>query len=343
MFGWLRRRSVSPPDPAGYSLPSDLWVDRPEALERLSAMRTSGELSDQQAAHLEQFIRDGFTVLRPAADPSLFESIEHDVDRLWNERPWEVAYAYDGPAYPMAYADAARERRPRSRIHDIHSVSEAALSLYLHPELFAFVRLVLGHEPVAFQSLYFQFGSQQIIHRDPVVVPTGAPGHLIAAWAALEDIDPRSGALLYVPGSHRLPYFEFEPGQWQFDAYRMTPNDVDRAQAWDREQCRLHGLEPVSFTPRQGEVLIWHASLMHGGGPVESDSFTRRSFVIHYSSRDTYTTRAITVNEKITGPDGSTTEQPRVVATETLIERSGCTGLDNPMRGFTPTQASVPR
>lgn len=341
MLRWFRR-SPSPSVPSapavesGYALPSSLWVDAPDALSTLGRRRAAGELDAGDARRLEEFIREGFTVIDLDLDPSLFDEIERDVDSLWKTRPSTVAYAWDGPAYPMTYADEARERRPRSRIHDIHSASDAALSLYLNSQLFRFVRLVLGEEPVAFQSLYFQFGSQQVIHRDPVVVPTAAPGHLVAAWIALENITAGSGELLYVPGSHRLPYYEFSPGEWQFDAYRMGAKEIEEAKAWDRQQCAALGLEPKGFTPRRGQALVWHASLMHGGGPLEDEKRTRRSFVVHYSTRATYRTRAITVHEKTLAESGETTETPRIVATDDLLEKNGCIGLDNPMRNFQP-------
>ncbi len=148
---------------------------------------------------------------------------------------------------------------------DIKICKEAALALYLDRQIFAHVGRLFGEEPVAIQSLYFEFGSQQALHRDPVVVPIHEPGHMIAAWIALEDISPDCGPLLYVPGSHRLPYCELAPGEYQFDGRRMGPEVVERGLAWEAEQYRRHGLESRAFTPRRGEVLLWHASLTHGG------------------------------------------------------------------------------
>lgn len=324
----------------GYRLPSTLWVDRPDALRHAQSLRESGRISHDDELHLRRFIDDGYTVLDLNLSDSTFDQMERDVDGLWKTKPWDVAYAYTGPAYPMAYSDEQRERRPKSRIHDMHSASETALGLYLQPQLFRFVNLILGEEPVSFQSLYFQFGSEQVIHRDPVVVPTAQPGHLVAAWIALEDIHPGSGELLYVPGSHRLPYFEFSPGEWQFDAYRMGEKEIAAAKEWDRRICAERGLETKAFTPRRGQALVWHASLMHGGGSVEGEGRTRRSFVVHYSTRSTYRTRAITIHEKHTAADGSTTEQPRVVGTDEILAANGCVGLDNPMRGFVPSDAA---
>jgi ectoine hydroxylase-related dioxygenase (phytanoyl-CoA dioxygenase family) len=185
---------------------------------------------------------------------------------------------------------------------------------------------------VAVQSLYFEFGSEQTLHRDPVVVPTRSHGHLLAAWIALEDIGAESGALVYVPGSHRLPYFEFAPGQYQFDG-RTMGHRVAEALAFDEEQCARHGLHPRLFTAQKGQVLFWHAGLRHGGGPVTGPGATRRSLVVHYTSRRTYGARSITVCERVRGAGGAIEERCRVMETTALLGEGAARGFDNPMRG----------
>jgi hypothetical protein len=317
---------------AGIVLDSGLWIDREDAVARIAARHATGELADADAAALTHFADQGYVVLRPAAAVALADELVAGIDRLWRERPHDLAYAYDGPARRFSRADPARERRPRSRIHDPHSHLDAARALYLDAELHRWIGLVLGEAPVAIQSLLFEFGSEQTIHRDPVVVPTGAPGHMVAAWMALEDISPDSGALVYVPGSHRLPYFEFAPGEWQFDGSRMGGAEVEAALAFHAAQMRERGLALTRFTPKKGEVLLWHASLIHGGAPVTAPGSTRKSFVVHYSTQRTYRERSITLAEPVAG--GAPGEERRVVwETTRLLEHAGVRGFDNPLRG----------
>ena len=327
----------TPPRGTGILLPSDLWLDQPDAGARLEARRQAGELSDLEAARLRHFAEQGYLTFEPGLDPALLDGVVADVERLWREKPRDLAYAYDGPARPMSEADEARERRVRYRIHDLHSHSPHALALYLDRRLFDLAGLVLGEEPVAVQSLYFEYGSEQVLHRDPVVVPTASHGHLLAAWIALEDIGPDCGALLYVPGSHRLPYFEFAPGEYRFDA-RTMGHRVAEALAFDEAQCARHGLAPRLFTAKKGEVLLWHAGLRHGGGPVRDGRLSRKSLVVHYTSRRTYGARSITVCERVERAGGAPEERFRVLETTRLVERDGARGYDNPMRGSTERQ-----
>ncbi len=53
--------------------------------------------------------------------------IDADVDRLWRERPWDVAFAYQSRLKLFPLADEPTDRRPSVRISDMHSASSAAL------------------------------------------------------------------------------------------------------------------------------------------------------------------------------------------------------------------------
>ncbi len=309
---------------------SSLWIDQSDAHERIEARLASGEVSSETAAELRHFVDQGYLVFTLDADPALFAEVTDFADGCWREKPGDLAYAYDGPARLMTHADEAHDRHSGYRIHDLHSHCAAARSLYLNRQIFDWVNLLFGEEAVAIQSLYFEFGSQQTLHRDPVVVPINADGHMIAAWIALEDIHPDCGPLVYIPGSHRLPYFETRPGDYRFDAQHMGPELVERGMAWEEEQRRRHGLEPRLFTPRRGEVLLWHASLTHGGSEVRDPRLTRKSLVVHFSSRSTYDVRYSTRVAELV--DGEERWQP-VRESRELLERDGCRGFQNPMLG----------
>lgn len=320
---------VDTPAGSGLLLDSGLWLDRPDAGAAIAARQRDGRLTADQARHLGHFAEHGYVTLPSGADDAVLDGVETAVERAWRQRPADLAYASGGPARRMSDSDEARDRRPGYRIHDLHSASDAALELYLLRRIFELARPILGDDAVAIQSLYFQWGSQQILHRDPVVVPTGAPGHLLAAWIALEDIHPDSGALVYVPGSHRLPYYEFAPGVWQFDGATMGEAEARAATAFDDRLAELNGLEPQLFTPRRGELLLWHASLRHGGSPLADPRRTRRSFVVHLSTLSTYGERSITLSEPAGEPGGA--ETPRVYATRRLLGRGDRRGFDNPL------------
>lgn len=316
-------------------LASDLWIDQPDAHERIQTLSKRGEITGEQGEQLARIVEQGYLSFYLGLPDRVFDEIQEAVDRIWKEKPPDLAWASQGPLRSFAEADEVRDRRPSYRIADLHSHCAAALDLYLDPTIFRYIELILDQPAVATQSLYFEYGSQQPLHRDPVFVQTQPPSHLFAAWIALEDVGPRCGPLVYVPGSHRLPYYQFEPGEWRLDNVRLSGREKEamlEMAEFDRQQAEAHGLKPQMFTPRRGEVLIWHASLLHGGAVVEDPSLTRKSFVVHFSTRANYRVRRQRIVELVPGEGGEKVERTRILETEQLFTRDGRAGFDNPLR-----------
>jgi ectoine hydroxylase-related dioxygenase (phytanoyl-CoA dioxygenase family) len=107
-------------------------------------------------------------------------------------------------------------------------------------------------------------------------------GYLMAAWIALEDIHPDSGPLFYYPGSHKLPYVLNEDFNAGSSRWRLGSRDYDVYEDRMAALVQEAGIQPQVFLPKKGDVLLWHANLVHGGTPVADASRTRKSMVIHY-------------------------------------------------------------
>jgi len=334
---WKRRAAeAAGPLTADGLLASDLWVDRPDALERLAAWQRKDEVGAAEAADLRRFVADGYLTFDADIPAPLFDDLQADVDRVWREKPADLAWTREGPLRSFAAADPARDRGPSYRIADLHSHSPAARALYLWKPIFAYVERILGQRAVATQALYFEYGSQQPLHRDPVFVQTKPPSALVAAWIALEDVHPASGPLVYVPGSHRLPYYQFAPGEHRFDHRRHGAAESAAMAAFDREQVAAAGLPTETLTCRRGEVLLWHHSLLHGGAVVADPARTRKSFVVHFSTLADYRLRRQNLIEEVPGEDGRPVERQRIFETETVLEEDGRHGFDSPLRGYRP-------
>ena len=136
------------------------------------------------------------------------------------------------------------------------------------------------------QTLNFIHGSQQDVHQDVIHLTPFPAGFMCGVWVALEDIHPESGPLIVYPGSHRLPRLYLrdvgaekvrESSQWREFSAIYTPKM--------KELIDQSGLQPVSYTPKAGSVLIWHENLAHGGSRRSNDELTRKSMVSHYFAR----------------------------------------------------------
>ncbi len=308
-------------------LQSDLWLDQPDAHDRIAERRARGDVTDDEAERLARFADHGYLTFPLDLDEAFCRGFDDDVAHCWEERPDDLAVSPQGPGGPTSFADwDGPVREVGYRIPDLHSHSKHARDLYLHPKIFRYVELIYGAPAIAFQSLYFEYGSEQGLHRDPMFVVTDPPSHLLASWIALEAVTPDSGPLAYGPGSQHLPWYEFEAGS-VVCSQGVSPERRAEFRDWTHAQMRERGLEVKPFTCGRGEAFIWHAGLVHGGTPIENPSRTRRSFVVHYCTAAHKTSR--TAGMRVRDGDGW---RRAARTTETVIEGDHARGLENPLR-----------
>lgn len=149
-------------------------------------------------------------------------------------------------------------------------------------KLIKILNMLMGKKVELFQSLNFFEGSQQRAHSDSIHMTTFPYGNLIATWVALEDLTEDCGPLFYYPGSHKLPYVmngDFDNIGTKFKLGNKTYGDYeDRIEALIQE----NGLQKKLFVAKKGDLLIWHANLLHGGEPITKEGSTRKSMALHY-------------------------------------------------------------
>ena len=146
---------------------------------------------------------------------------------------------------------------------------------------------ILGREVIPFQTINFITGSQQHAHSDSIHMTTYPLGYLIAIWVALEDIDETNGPLSYYPGSHKLPYIlnhDYERG-----GNALTVGADSNYLKYEEkigEVVRTTNFTKKIFAAKKGDVLVWHANLIHSGEKITNPNSTRKSMVVHYFAKD---------------------------------------------------------
>lgn len=251
-----------------------LWIDRPDALQRLDGMMLDARTRDD----VEHFIRHGYVILRECVDPALADRVLADALAMF-EAPQRYVVRESS-----VYIDPGkiRELAHGHRIIDLYEVSPAARDAAFAPHAANFLRAVFGEPAIGIQSLFFEYGSQQAIHQDTAYVVSRKPLALAAAWIALEDVAQGTGELIYYPGGHRFPHYFFNNG-----ASKAWSAGRDGTEVHQRYLRHLHvcakeaAIKLDRFLPRKGDVLIWHADLPHGGSLI-TQSRTRRSLVVHF-------------------------------------------------------------
>jgi hypothetical protein len=267
------------------------WLDTDESKfeTELEQRIANGEVSSALAPELRFFRENGYVCLSGAIPIELIDRALEDVERSWEILPDHLLVLNSSMPAPAPIASIAQTNGFRSssfRYLDFHNWSEAAAAIMMHSRVLEFVRTYLDSEVVAMQSLLFENGTEQRGHQDFAFVHSLKPALLAGAWVALEDVQPESGPLFYYPGSHRLiAKHVFENGTV------LAESDGPHIRAFEEYlegECERLGLERVVFTPRKGDVLIWHSALVHGGSRRADPALTRKSMVSHYSTRGAY-------------------------------------------------------
>jgi phytanoyl-CoA hydroxylase len=222
---------------------------------------------------------DGYVILRNALDPKACASVAEVLQDAWR---------YGHPDQLVVDSTTGRSRRleagdaPRlTRAVDTHVHYPEARELLANPTIVNKLNEILGTAPLFFQTLVFEMGSEQGLHQDTSFVVVDNPMAMVGVWIALEDVRPGSGELRYVPRSHTLAPYEFAPGRRHYDSSIDAPAMHHDYYPMIEQRCADAGLVEERFYPKQGDVLIWSADLVHGGSPILDPTLTRRSLVAH--------------------------------------------------------------
>ncbi|MGE3172202.1 MAG: phytanoyl-CoA dioxygenase family protein [Planctomycetota bacterium] len=260
------------------------WLDRIVRMmdEYLATVEPSAAERFRLRGLLLHFMHYGFVTLERAVEPQLIDAYLADVYDLFDERKLNVLIAAGYNQYlPVREYKEQDYYKHGMRVLDFHNSSIAGKKLSLHRHIVRFLSLVFREQPVAMQSLTFMKSTQQDIHQDFAYVVAEIPSHMAAAWIALEDIDPDSGPLCYYPGSHTNPIFDW--GNGMFRTPESTRNDKEFSDHI-HAMCKSAGQELQTFSPKKGDVFLWHGSLAHGGSIAKNPALTRKSYVTHYST-----------------------------------------------------------
>jgi Phytanoyl-CoA dioxygenase (PhyH) len=249
------------------------WLDCADAGERIDRKLAAGEITAEQSEQCRRWSQDGYLILPRLIEPEI-------LDRVWDG--YERAIS---AGRIKLTADPAGEDDPHpGRFLNPHKKSGAFCEILKHAGLLDAIRLLMDREPRVLQTIASHKGSEQPEHSDSIHMTTYPLGYLTAAWIAFEDIHPSSGPLVYYPGSHRLPYVfskdvEISETDYAREGYASYQAKYE---PYIQKLIGEHGLHPHHFHAKKGDVLIWHANLLHGGSRRADLRWSRRAVVVHF-------------------------------------------------------------
>ncbi|MEZ4279328.1 MAG: phytanoyl-CoA dioxygenase family protein [Myxococcota bacterium] len=203
------------------------------------------ELPREVALRVE---RDGYAILTDVLDTARCRALVEEIDRV--EREQAIAYgANDFEGFRTRRIFNLIARGPRFR------------ELVLEPRILAVVEAILGEGFLlsGTTSMHISPGeTPQLLHPDDgmVSLPRPHPATMVTTLWALTDFTRDNGATRFVPGSHRRTGF--------------VPTPEEEA------------AEAICAEMPAGSVLVFHASLWHGGGPNTTRDVERYGLSIQY-------------------------------------------------------------
>jgi len=252
-----------------------LWIDRADAHDVLAERRSRGEVTAEEAEALAQYIDEGYVVFPRAVGDELIDAYLDLFERSWDEAPSCIYAHVDHEVLPIS-----REYYDRiAKVSCLHCCFDRASELIFPPVVLRFLNLIYDRPPVAFQTMTMRKGSEEVLHIDTGPLTLTEPMTMAASWLALEDVRQGSGELQFVPGSHSVPEY-LHPGMSKghnndFLAYGQVLDQM-------HSDCADRGFTTKRFDAKKGDILVWHADLLHGGAKIEDPSSTRKSLVTHF-------------------------------------------------------------
>jgi ectoine hydroxylase-related dioxygenase (phytanoyl-CoA dioxygenase family) len=257
----------------------DCWLDRPDAAALINDRLRAGEIDTIQAEACRYWVENGYLVL-----PGLIDHASLDATWLAYEEALSAGLFGD-----RRYVNEAKTLDDRTL--DPHLKVPSIRDLQRHPAVLKWTDLLLGRETVPFQTIMGHAGSQQAAHSDSIHMTTYPLGYLVANWIAFEDISENSGPLEYYPGSHKLPYLLSAEVGIRKHEFKEKGYSVysERYEPAIRELCEEAGHKKEVFLAKKGDVLFWHANLVHGGSRRVDPDVSRKALVCHFFAKGAVT------------------------------------------------------
>lgn len=222
---------------------------------------------------------NGFLVLPGFFDEDECDTVASASDRVWRARPADVVVddLVTNRRCRIAEVSDDDARTHRFKLNDLYLSDARLRGVAISERVGMVLEELLGDEPVACNTLNFDYGSQQADHLDTLYMTPLTDRALVATWMALEDTAADAGPLRYYPESNHITPYRFSTGSYHVDLPEM-----DRWTDYMAGQVERHGLEEQRFLARRGDLFVWHALLLHGGSEICRPGLTRRSLVTHF-------------------------------------------------------------
>ncbi|MNK25314.1 Phytanoyl-CoA dioxygenase (PhyH) [compost metagenome] len=233
--------------------------ENPEAISQTDFFKNQTTENQESLIH---FFDNGYSVIRNFITTEQADQINSEIQTMLDSKQIEFKYG-------------------NKLMFAIHK-SALIKKIGLEPSLLKLLDVLMDGNTKLFQSINFINGSQQKTHSDSIHMTTFPVGGLIGVWVALEDVSLDQGALHYYPGSHKLPYYMNSDYDNDGNLLMLGNKGYKGYEVMLEEKVKELNLQKEIFDCKKGDMLIWHANILHGGEPHTNKDKTRKSMVFHF-------------------------------------------------------------
>ncbi len=248
--------------------PGDIpWMDKDIFVDEIKNKLEKTNFPNNIKEAILTWKENGYLKLNKFFSDEAVNSINNEIERLLCEKKIEFTLG--------------------NKIMFANKKSELIRNITTNKKIIGILNFILGKKVIPFQTINFITGSQQYAHSDFIHMTTYPLGYLIAIWVALEDINETQGPLSYYPGSHKLPYLLNDGYERGGNVFTVgADSNYLKYEEKIEEIIQTKKLPKKIFTAKKGDVLVWHANLIHEGERITQKDSTRKSMVVHYFADD---------------------------------------------------------
>ncbi len=259
--------SISSRDFAGLPQGEIPWMDKEISDEEINKKLAATDFNAEIKKSILDWRNNGFAILNKFLDEKTVDAINKEIETLLTEKKIEFTLG--------------------NKIMFANKASNLIENITVNRNITNILDFLLGRKVIPFQTINFIEGSQQEAHSDSIHMTTYPLGYLVAIWVALEDVTEDCGPLSYYPGSHKLPYLLNDGYERGGNVFTVgADSNYLKYEEKIGEVVKQKQIPKKIFTAKKGDVLIWHANLIHGGEKIIRAGSTRKSMVVHYFAED---------------------------------------------------------
>ncbi len=232
-----------------------LWLESPYFDEIFAQL----SLTEEERKMILSFKEDGYIVIDTQLD-------NDKMDRVVNN----ISIDYEA------------EKSSTKRALDAWKTNDDIRSIASLPLVYNILRTIYQREPIPFQSINFNIGSEKMAHSDAIHFHSFPEGFMCGVWIALEDIHEKNGPIELYPGSHKLPFATM------LDVGKLAKNATTTYEFYADYELYVNSLvkkldlKPKQILLKKGQAIIWASNMLHSGSKIVDKRLTRYSQVTHY-------------------------------------------------------------